>query len=296
MTGSPSRLVFGLAVPETLAAPDAGVGTLIRWIGARAGVDLVRFQVPSYEALARQMVEGALHVAWLPPIVFLRLELEGIAAPLVVNRRRRTGSSGYQSVLVVPLASDAESLEDLRGASVAWVDPLSASGYVLPRIQLAARGIDPRHIFSQERFYGSHKAVVKALIDGQADVAATFAGLDDVGSVSRGGWTNETGEYSPLRVLATFGEIPSDLIAVRNDVDPQLRAALGQAFCDACVEPAIAPLVKRTFGVESFSHDAFEGYDGLRRAIDAAGARGLMDLAVVNSTRLPTRPPGPGSA
>ncbi len=292
MTGLPSRLVFGLAVPETSSGPDAGVGTLIRWIGARAGIELVRFQVPSYEALARQMVEGALHVAWLPPIVFVRLEHEGVAAPLVVNRRRRTGVGGYQSVLVVPIASDIESLEDLRGKSIAWVDPLSASGYVLPRIQLAAHGIDPRTVFAEERFYGSHQAAVRALIDGSADVAATFAGLDDVGAVSRGGWTNETGEYSALRVLATFGEIPADLIAVRNDIDPDLGKSLAAAFVDACSDPTMAPLVKRTFGVESFAPDSFASYDGLRRAIEAAASRGLMDLAVVNSTRMPTRPPG----
>ncbi len=291
MTGPLTRLVFGLAVPETLTAPEAGVGPLIRWIGARAGVDLVRFQVPSYEALVRQMVDGALHVAWLPPIVFVRLEHQGIAAPLVVNRRRRTGAAGYQSVLVVPIASEIACLEDLRGRSIAWVDPLSASGYVLPRIQLAAHGIDPRTAFAEERFYGSHQAVVRALIDGSADVAATFAGLDDVGAVSRGAWTNETGEYSPLRVLATFGEIPADLIAVRSDVDPELRSALTAAFVDACADPAMAPLVKRTFGVETFAPDSFASYDGLRRAIDAAAARGLMDLAVVNSTRMPTRPP-----
>ena len=291
MSAVPSRLVFGLCVPESVTAPDAGVGSLIRWIGARAGVELVRFQVPSYEALARQMVEGALHVAWLPPIVFVRLEHDGVASPLVLNRRRRTSAAGYQSVLVVPLASDIESLDDVRGASVAWVDPLSASGYVLPRIQLAAYGIDPRTAFREERFYGSHQAVVRALVDGSADVAATFAGLDDGGSVSRGGWSNETGEYSALRVLATFGEIPSDVIAVRSDLDPGLKGALSAAFVAASQDPAMAPLVKRTFGVESFEPDSFTGYDGLRRAIDAAAAHGLMELAVVNSTRMPTRPP-----
>lgn len=292
MTADPSRLVFGLAVPETFTTPGVGVGPLIRWIGARAGVELVRFQVPSYEALARQMVEGALHVAWLPPIVYVRLEHDGVAAPLVMNRRRRTGAAGYQSVLVVPIASEIESLDDLYGRSVAWVDPLSASGYVLPRIQLAAHGIDPRTFFGEERFYGSHQAVVRALVDGSADVAATFAGLDDLGSVSRGGWTNETGEYSALRVLATFGEIPADLIAVRSDVPLELRAKLANAFIDACNDEAMAPLAKRTFGVETFAPDEFDSYDGLRRAIDAAAARGLMDLAVVNSTRMPTRPPG----
>jgi phosphate/phosphite/phosphonate ABC transporter binding protein len=296
----PSRLVFGLAMPESLAAYEAGVGSLIRWFGTKAGVELVRFQVPSYEALARQMVEGAIQVAWLPPIVFVRLERVGIAVPLVVNHRG--GSGGYQSVLLVRGASKIHTLDDLRGASAAWVDPLSASGYVLPRIQLAAHGIDPRTIFGEERFYGSHPAAVGALLDGSADVAATFAGLDPDGGVARGGWTNlhpasgapgQTSSEDDVRILATFGVIPGDLIAVRNDVAPEIRATLASAFAAVCQDETMGPIARRLFGVESFSSTGFASYDGLRRAIDAAAERGLMDVAVVNSSRSPTRPPGP---
>jgi phosphate/phosphite/phosphonate ABC transporter binding protein len=229
---TPTRLVFGLAVPESLAAADAGVGSLIRWFGAKAGVELVRFQVPSYEALARQMADGAIQVAWLPPIVFVRLEREGVAVPLVTNKRG--GSGGYQSVLLVRGASKIHTLDGLQGASAAWVDPLSASGYVLPRIQLAALGIDPRTVFAKESFYGSHPAAVAALLDGSADVAATFAGLDADGA-SRGGRASghptsgamgQASSDDDVRVLATFGQIPGDLIAVRPDVGQDVRASL----------------------------------------------------------------------
>jgi phosphonate transport system substrate-binding protein len=287
---APRRMVFGLAVPENLTVIEAGVGSLIRWIGARAGIELVRFQVPSYEALARQMLDGALHLAWLPPIVFVRLEREGVATPLVTNDR---GSGvGYQSVLLVRAASPIQTLDALRGASAAWVDPMSASGYVFPRLQLAAVGLDPRTLFRMERFYGSHPSALRALIDGSADVAATFVGVGD-GVVSRRSWTSEVLTPDGLRVLATFGRIPSDLIAVRHDVPADVRASLASAFADVCTDEAMAPVAKRVFGVESFAADGFTHYDGLRQAIDAAADRGLLDVALIHSSRLPTRPPGP---
>jgi phosphate/phosphite/phosphonate ABC transporter binding protein len=285
------RMVFGLAVPETHALQDVRVGSLIRWIGARAGVELVRFQVPSYEALARQMVDGALHVAWLPPIVFVRLEREGIALPLVTNQRG--ASRAYQCVLLVRRSSAIHSLEALRGASAAWVDPMSASGYVMPRLQLAAVGLDPRTLFGVERFYGSHTAAVAALIDGAADVAATFAAADPAGPPSIGSWRADPGVTSAVRVLTTFGEIPADLIAVRNDVDPASRAALAAAFSDACRDETMAPIAQRVFGVDGFEANGFEHYDGLRASLDAAADRGLLDVALIHSSRLPTRPPGP---
>ena len=75
MESSPlPRIVFGLAVPESITRRDAGLGTLLRWLGTRVGVEVVRFQVPSYEALAQQMRDGTIHVAWLPPIVFVWIE------------------------------------------------------------------------------------------------------------------------------------------------------------------------------------------------------------------------------
>lgn len=292
MISSPqTRLVFGLAVPETVVTRDAGLGTLLRWLGVKIGVEMVRFQVPSYDALARQMRDGTINIAWLPPIVFVRLERDGIVAPLVTNQR--SGGNGYQSVLLVRQSSRIHTLDGLRGASAAWVDPLSAAGYVLPRVHLAALGMDPRGLFSDERFLGSHAAVVRAVIDGSADVAATFAGLDPSGAVARGGWSELPDTEQKLRVLATFGVIPADLIAVRADAPHELRVGLSAALVSACADEAMGPIARRVFGVESFGLDGFGSYDGLRRAIDAAATSGLLDLVSDSQARLPTRPPGP---
>ena len=289
-----TRLVFGLAVPESITPRDAGLGSLLRWLGVKAGVEMVRFQVPSYDALARQMRDGTIQVAWLPPIVFVRLERDGIAVPLVTNRRKYEGplGAGYQSVLLVRQNSRIHTLDGLRGANAAWVDPLSAAGYVLPRVHLAALGIDPRGLFAQERFLGSHEAAVRAVIDGDADVAATFAGLDASGAVVRGGWSDVEGCEQGLRVLATFGAIPADLIAVRTDAPVGLRETLADALVSACADATMSIIAKRVFGIESFGLEGFASYDGLRRAIDAAALSGLLE-GTDSQGRLPTRPPGP---
>src|SRR5262249_28186849 len=153
-------------------------------------------------------------------------------------------TTGYQSVLLVRSSSPVVTLEALRGLSAAWVDPMSASGYVLPRLQLAALGLDPRTLFGVERFYGSHPPAVRALLDGAADVAATFVGVGD-GVVSRRSWTNEVEAPSDLRVLATFGEIPADLIAVRHDMPNDARESLANAFRDIVNDDAMSQVARR---------------------------------------------------
>ena len=42
----------------------------------------------------------------------------------------------------------------------------SAAGFVLPRVKLALLGVDPRTVFRTEKFHGSHRAALQALVDG----------------------------------------------------------------------------------------------------------------------------------
>ena len=55
----------------------------------------------------------------------------------------RGGGIGYYAAYFTLNDSDVTTLDSLPGHSVGWVDPGSASGYVFPRLQLAALGIDP---------------------------------------------------------------------------------------------------------------------------------------------------------
>ncbi|MFO0645144.1 MAG: PhnD/SsuA/transferrin family substrate-binding protein [Polyangiales bacterium] len=48
----------------------------------------------------------------------------------------------------------------MRGASIAWVDPTSTSGYVIPRYLVIERGFDPSRFFSRQVFAGQHDAAV----------------------------------------------------------------------------------------------------------------------------------------
>ena len=47
------------------------------------------------------------------------------------------------SVMYTRADSGMTSLEDMKGHSLAWADPNSASGYLIPRAEFGAQGIDP---------------------------------------------------------------------------------------------------------------------------------------------------------
>lgn len=237
---------------------------------AKHGVALEARPSQTYEELARDVRKRRVDVAWLPPIVRVRLGDAVIALGSIL----RDGRITYETALIVRKDSKAKTVGDLRGARAGWVDRWSAAGFVLPRVNLALVGIDPRSFFRTETFYGSHRAVVEALRDGACDVAGTHAQADARGKVKSGSWSDVEG--AEVRVLATFGAIPPDVIAVRADVDEKRQAALRDAFRALGADAEGRRLLSAVFGGETFVEDVSKSYDALARALDMASARGLF--------------------
>ncbi len=237
-----SRIVFGLVVPSAGSGIGERVDQLARSLSERAGVLFERRDAASYEALAADVRDGRTDVAWLPPIVFVRLG--DIVTPL--GSILRGTDAAYEAALIVRSDSRIKTVGGLRGARAGWVDRWSAAGFVLPRVKLALVGIDPRTLFRTETFHGSHRSVIKALLAGSCDVAGTYARADAKGDVSSGAWSEIEG--ADVRVLDTFGAIPPDVIAVRTAVAGRIQDKTLGAIRGAIAEEG--PLVRQIFGGE----------------------------------------------
>lgn len=269
-------LVFGVTWQKKAGPVGLRFAEFATWLGKELGTPVTPRAALSYEELGRLVRDGEVDLAWLPPIVYIDLLADRAIDPLCVHWRATEAS--YQAVLLVREDGKIQSVEGLRGSRVAWVDPFSAAGYVLPRIKLAALGIDPRTSFSEQRFCGSHDAAVRALLAGKSDVAGTFATLGDDGRVARGAWS-DVPEASTLRVLAAFGSIPADVTAARLQLEPAMKESVTRALARACDDGGeITTLVREVFGVDCFkaADDADVDYGPLRRAIDVARSLGVL--------------------
>ncbi len=269
MTGS--RIVFGLVVNTPGSDLPARVDRLTKLMTEHVGVEVTRFDAPTYEALAAEVRAGRVDVAWLPPIVFVRLA--DAVTPL--GSIMRDGKTAYEAALVVNAESRIRTIDGLRGARAGWVDPWSAAGFVLPRVKLALLGIDPRSVFRTESFLGSHRGAMQALKEGACDVAGTYAQADADGNVTAGAWSEIEG--ADVRVLATFGAIPPDVIAVRKELADATREQITGALRAACAEESTRKVLRELFNGDELSEGLAPGYEALKSALDMATARGLFD-------------------
>lgn len=181
--------------------------------------------LPSYDALREEMEAGRAQVVWAPP--FLAIELEDAGLASIHLCCTRGGLAGYHAALFTRHASAVGALSDLEGCHAAWVDAHSAAGYLLPRTRLEAEGLDPVHLFGRESFLGSHVRVACAVLDGEADVGATYLSLDPAtGRPLSAGWLEAGAGINGAFILATVGPIPSDAIALSTRLPAELRAAI----------------------------------------------------------------------
>ncbi len=267
--------MFGYSARAQSRAVRRRMADFASFLAKLSGFDVRASPADSYDHLARRLHKKTFDLAWMPPIPFIALQSKKSATPLVTSLR--AGSSEFHSAIVVRQDSKVRSPTGLKGKRAAWVDPHSAAGFVLPRVQLALLGVDPRTAFSEERFYGSHEAVVRAVVGGRADFAATYARLDRNGEVVNGVWADLPGAEESTRVLVTFGMVPNDVIVARSDLPDDLRESVTRALVGMCHDVNGGLLVRELFGVHEFKRWTPASYEALRGIASDAMTGGLLD-------------------
>ncbi len=244
VSGETLRVGVAQSAGATVSNVNAAAVTLARLeelcsrLARALGLQVRAVQSKSYEELGREMADGRVELAWLPPVVASRLGQAGRVLPLALPLRR--GKATFFTALFAREDSPIASLDQLANARAAWVDPSSASGYAVIRAALRSTGRRVSHAFGTERFEGSHQAVVRAVLEGRADVGATYCQREPGGGVLRGGWGD-----AKVKVLLDYGPIPSDILAVGMKVPGPVIHRLRQLIVqpgDALVVAALRDL------------------------------------------------------
>jgi phosphonate transport system substrate-binding protein len=108
---------------------------------ASSGVDQVEVTIlPTAAKMTEALRAGEVDIYFESPLVAAKMVQEGATVPML--RRWRKGVAEYWSEIVVPSDSSIRSLGDLRGRVIAFEDPDSTSGFMLPKAMLLERGLD----------------------------------------------------------------------------------------------------------------------------------------------------------
>ena len=139
------------------------------------------------------------------------------------------GKTNYRGQFIVRADSNIKTLQDLNGKKIAYVDPSSASGYIMPAHLLKQKNIKPSEVV----FAGKHDAVVTMLYQKQVEAGATYYAPPENGEIQDARHLVKV-QYpdveSQIKILDFTSELPNDALVFRNDLEAALSTKLEAAI------------------------------------------------------------------
>ncbi len=224
-------LTIGIPPIENAEEGQRRWGPFAEYLSEQLGIPTTLRMASAYSGIIQAMDAGEADMVMFGAAAYASAwdVLEGDLQPLA-HAVSRTGDRGYFAVVVVAGDSEAESLADLAGQTLAFADPNSASGYLVPNFYLGQMGLQDGH-FASTGFSGSHDNGILAVVRGTYDAAATWHYSPDNGAVQRMTDRGEI-EEGAVKVIWESPLIPSDAWSVRASMPDDLKAELLAALTE----------------------------------------------------------------
>jgi phosphonate transport system substrate-binding protein len=236
-------------------------------LGKLVGVPIRVTVASDYAAVIEALRNRTADLAFVHPAGYVLANRE--AKAMIVAKDQWHGNTSYTSRIYVRKESGITTLEGLRGKTIAFIDPSSASGYVYPMVMLIQKGLvqnrDPKTFFKDFVYAGSHDAGLLALLNGHVDALASF-------DQAREQYLKDPAQREKIIYVAETAPIPEGGICARDGLDPALVAKLRAALL-SMKGPTYAPVLKALYDIDGFEPADDREYEPVRAAMDLLGWR-----------------------
>jgi phosphonate transport system substrate-binding protein len=254
--GQPGTPVILLLSPFYGQNPQA-VEQLVQYLRTATGLSFEVRIAPNEETAVRIAGTDQFDMGIMPlfDYLFCRHEYQ-VQGQLQILRADH--SRTYTGQVVVLAGSPVESLEDLQGKRMGYVDSYSTSGFLFPASLLHGAGVTVEPLF-----LGSHEAVLAALREGTVDAAATYS--------------EAVVSDSTLRAIATTVEIPNEPIFFRGGLSLEITMGIGSALLDYAATEAGRANLQQIGGITGLATLEDQDYESVAAMLEETG-RSVWDL------------------
>ncbi|MHC4605210.1 MAG: phosphate/phosphite/phosphonate ABC transporter substrate-binding protein [Planctomycetota bacterium] len=203
---------FGLIPSEEAHKLLSESKPFIEALEKKIGMPIKPFVAMDYSSVVEALRTDQLEIAFLGPASYVLAkdkvgcQIEAVARGVMAL----TGKSSYQGYIITQANSPIKDLQDLKGKSFAFVDPVSTSGNFVPRYVFEKKGIDPEKDFKTVYYSGTHQASLIAVKEGKVDAAGVASEVYDL-AIQKGQM-----KASDLKVIYRSDPIPGSPFVVRG--------------------------------------------------------------------------------
>lgn len=187
------------------------------------GLEVETFEASDYNGVIQAISSGQVDFATMGGGSYANVDAQvgNKVSPFLIIRQAE-GNEGYYSALVVRADSPYQTIADLKGKKIAYVDFNSTSGYIYPRNAMIKQGINPESYFASSIMAGGATQAVLAMTNGQVDGAMinVSAGTPETGfqtgthvTLARRGLV----DLKDIRFVWTAGPMHNSPYVIRTD-------------------------------------------------------------------------------
>jgi phosphonate transport system substrate-binding protein len=265
--GQPAQLVMAVTpsnIPTELFKASEQFAVEL---GKKVGIPIKVYMPTDYLGVVEALRNKSADMAFVHPAGYVFSNREAKAQIVAVDVWH--GKTSYTSRFYVRKDSGLKTLEQLKGKTIAFVDPGSTSGYVYPMVTLIKRGLvtnrDPKSFFREAMFAGTHEAALLALLNGSVDAVASF-------DLAPQQYLKEKGRVDQIAYVAETEPIPEAGMCVRDGMDAALVKKVTESLM-AFNAPEYRQILRDFYGIDGFAPAKDSDYNPVREAIDLLGWR-----------------------
>lgn len=233
---------------------------LTSYVASKIGRRAVFISGLSYSQVDSLFLDGKVDVGFLCNCHYARrsaaVKFEPIAAPVIEGY----GKPKFRIYVIVRKDSDINSLDDLRGKSVDFADPLSTTS-VYAAYLLLKKHETIKSFFGKAIYSGSHDMTIQLVASGLVDAGFIDGHIWDYHEKAQAQYSSRT------RVIYKSGEFTIPPVVVSGAMDGKLRRQLTKAFLDMNKDPKGREILRK-LRIEKFVKIRDRDYRDVRRIYD----------------------------
>jgi phosphonate transport system substrate-binding protein len=239
---------------------------LTSYLSQRLGLDAELVDDVPWQERERMLDAGAIDLCWICGLPYVHKAdrgqpLELCVAP-VMQGIRYGDLPIYFSDVLVRNDSRFESFSDLEGATWAYNEPRSHSGFNLVCYHLARRGLTLDY-FSRLVEAGAHQAALRLIVSGEVSAAAIDSTVLEAELRSSPAFT------SMVRIIDTLGPSPAPPWVISTRIPSGSRARIRQCLLGMCDDDAGRGILE-SWGISQLRAVDDVAYDPIREMAQAA--------------------------
>lgn len=216
---------------STAESADARKG-LAEDLGEVLGMEVEEIQASDYNAIIEALRTGNADMAYMGSMAVALAAERANVEPIVMKAPNGNKEEAiYHSVLITRADNDEiNSIKDIKGKTMAFVDPDSTSGNLVPTSDIMEafpeENLDSDKLHTNGEFFeavsfsGKHQAGLQAVIKGDVDVVP----ISD--QILASEIANGNAKESDIKIIHSSAAIPAEAMVIGETVDAELRDKL----------------------------------------------------------------------